>query len=497
MSKENPIFFVSYAHADNKKQIVEHFLSILKAQKYPNWTIWTDEAIPIGNDWSNEISTALKSCDFGILLVSAEFATSKYIQEIELPELLSNKKVIPVLLSPYNLAINPVLSKKQFFQYELGSLISFLELLDTYTDRTGWISNNGKDILYIEKLVRKINDLVFKEQNTFSNDKQTISANTGKIVHNISSKSDDVIESSHNSFNDNFNNLYPVVENVLSRSFSTFKELIAQNKLAEALDFGITNVKDESLRNTLILLNGRYTNIQNNNRISVPKSKDYVIEVNQIANALIDLADKLIEQEVTEEKTENASVVSILFIGAGPEDQDNLKLRTEVRKIKEELERGYDHSRKRVFKFESELAASVKDLTRYILRLKPAILHFSGHGSGQDGLVFENEQGQSEILPNKAINLLFKSKKYIQCVVLNSCYSSVQAEAISAHGITVIGMNQAIEDQVAIDFSIGFYQALSAGEQFKEAYENGLVNAAISGEEDMGIPEFWSKGVKG
>lgn len=116
---------------------------------------------------------------------------------------------------------------------------------------------------------------------------------------------------------------------------STFKELIAQNKIAEALDYGITNVNDESLRNTLILLKGRYSNIENNNRIGVLKRSEYVIEVNQIANALIDLADKLIEREDTEEKAETESVVSILFIGAGPEDQDYLKLRTEVKKIKE------------------------------------------------------------------------------------------------------------------------------------------------------------------
>lgn len=157
MSKENPIFFISYSHADNKQKIVEHFLNILEQQKYPNWTLWTDNVIPIGDDWASVINKALKECDFGIILVSAAFAQSKYINSIELPELLKNKKIFPVYLSPYNLSINKALSKKQFFQYELGKLTSFYELLDQYSDKTGgWISNNAKDQLYVEKLVHDI-----------------------------------------------------------------------------------------------------------------------------------------------------------------------------------------------------------------------------------------------------------------------------------------------------------------------------------------------------
>lgn len=190
MSKENPVFFISYAHADNKQKIVEHFLHILDQQKFPNWTLWTDNAIPIGENWSDSISEALEACDFGILLVSAAFAQSPFINNTELPELLTKKRVFPVYLSPYNLSINKTLSKKQFFQHELGKLTSFYELLDQYNDKTGgWISNNAKDVLYVEKLVHEI-EVSIQNQALVSKleTEQSKDFNKGKIVHNIPPK---------------------------------------------------------------------------------------------------------------------------------------------------------------------------------------------------------------------------------------------------------------------------------------------------------------------
>jgi len=99
------------------------------------------------------------------------------LNSIELPELLNNKKIFPVYLSPYHLSINKVLSKKQFFQYEFGRLTSFYELLDQFNDKTGgWISNNAKDQLYVEKLVQDIeqniqgsNDRYYRPNDSGSN----------------------------------------------------------------------------------------------------------------------------------------------------------------------------------------------------------------------------------------------------------------------------------------------------------------------------------------
>jgi hypothetical protein len=58
-------------------------------------------------------------------------------------------------------------------------------------------------------------------------------------------------------------------------------------------------------------------------------------------------------------------------------------------------------------------------------------------------------------------------------VVLNACFSQVQAEAIARYVPYVLGMNQAIGDVAAIEFAKGFYGALFEGKSVKDAFELG------------------------
>ncbi|BAY66911.1 hypothetical protein NIES22_70550 (plasmid) [Calothrix brevissima NIES-22] len=72
----------------------------------------------------------------------------------------------------------------------------------------------------------------------------------------------------------------------------------------------------------------------------------------------------------------------------------------------------------------------------------------------------------------------------IECVVLNACYSEVQASAIAKHIPYVIGMNKEIGDKAAVKFATGFYNALGAGEGVKFAYKLGCNVIQLDG-----IPE--------
>jgi hypothetical protein len=109
-----------------------------------------------------------------------------------------------------------------------------------------------------------------------------------------------------------------------------------------------------------------------------------------------------------------------------------------------------------------------------MLDFEPRIVHFCGHGSGADGLILEDNNGFSRPVSSPALGNLFRlfSDK-VQCVVLNSCHSEHQAEAISRHIPYVVGMKKAIGDQAAINFAIGFYRALGAGHSIQFAYETG------------------------
>ena len=115
-----------------------------------------------------------------------------------------------------------------------------------------------------------------------------------------------------------------------------------------------------------------------------------------------------------------------------------------------------------------------RDFYRAILDTQPQIVHFCGHGA-EDGIVLEDNTGQIAFVQADALSGMFKlfARKGVECVLLNACYSEVQAQAISQHIEYVIGMNRQIGDKAAINFAVAFYDALAAGEEMEFAYELG------------------------
>ncbi|MEH2444589.1 MAG: CHAT domain-containing protein [Nostoc sp.] len=174
---------------------------------------------------------------------------------------------------------------------------------------------------------------------------------------------------------------------------------------------------------------------------------------------------------------------TILLLSASPLDQAKLRLDTEAREIEEGLRR-FRHRDQ--FKLKKQGAVRIDDLRRFLLDAEPQIVHFCGHGTGEEGLVFEDQQGKTQLVSTDALTNLFELfAGKIECVVFNACYSEVQAKAIIQHVGYVIGMNKVIGDKAAIKFSIGFYDALGAGRSVEEAYKFGC--NAIQSE---GISEY-------
>lgn len=114
------------------------------------------------------------------------------------------------------------------------------------------------------------------------------------------------------------------------------------------------------------------------------------------------------------------------------------------------------------------------ELRRSLLDIEPQIVHFSGHGSGSEGLVLHGADGQPKLASSEALaNLFALFAGQIECILLNTCYSEMQAKAIYQHVDCVIGMNQAVGDRAAIKFAVGFYDALGAGRSYETAYRFG------------------------
>ena len=181
----------------------------------------------------------------------------------------------------------------------------------------------------------------------------------------------------------------------------------------------------------------------------------------------------------------------ILILSANPRNTEQLSLNEEVREIQEAIRRSHHSSN---FFIKTAGAVRTIDIRRAILDHKPNLIHFSGHGKGEDGLVVEGRSGTHHLLGGEALAKLFKlHSDTVECVVLNACYSEIQATAISRYIHYVISMSNTIGDDAAIEFSIGFYDALGAGISIKDAYEYGCNAIFMEGMEGHQHPVLTSR----
>ena len=189
--------------------------------------------------------------------------------------------------------------------------------------------------------------------------------------------------------------------------------------------------------------------------------------------------------------TAPGSKIRILFLAANPRDTDQLRLGDEVRAIDQALRMAEFRDR---FDLEQQWAVRVSDLQGLLLRFKPHVVHFSGHGSTFSEIILENAQGNAQAVPEEALAGLFRVLKgNIRCVVLNACYSKVQARAIAREIECVVGMSKAITDVAAINFSASFYQALAYGESVRAAFELGCLQINMEGLGEEDTPKLKTK----
>ena len=179
-------------------------------------------------------------------------------------------------------------------------------------------------------------------------------------------------------------------------------------------------------------------------------------------------------------------VQRILILAANPLDSSRLRLEEELREIESVLQRA---KKRDLFELKPQTATRPSDIQRALLDYNPQIVHFCGHGEGSQGLVFEDDSGKAKFVDSLALANLFKLfADQVKCVVLNACYSEVQAKAIVEHIDAVIGMNQPISDTAAIRFAEGFYQGLGAGKDVEFAYKLGRNLLELQGIPEEHIP---------
>lgn len=185
--------------------------------------------------------------------------------------------------------------------------------------------------------------------------------------------------------------------------------------------------------------------------------------------------------------------VKVLVMTSNPKDTATLDLEKEINSIKNAHRRA---SKRDAFEIDSVLNIQKSNLLSELLHHEPQIIHFSGHGSGANGLNFYSKAGYSDEVGGAELTEMFRQFQGISCVVLNACYSEEQAKIISKYIPNVVGTDNAIGDDVACTFSEGFYQALFAGKTFENAFFMAMAHVGMAKFPAGGRPVFYKNGEK-
>lgn len=182
---------------------------------------------------------------------------------------------------------------------------------------------------------------------------------------------------------------------------------------------------------------------------------------------------------------------TILIAAANPSNETRLRLDQEVRDINERLRSAKNRD---LFELKQIGATRVRDLQAAMQEHEPTIVHFCGHGSGDQGIVLEDNQGKTQLVSTEALANFFELfVDEVECVVLNACFSEMQAKEIVKHIPYVIGMAKGISDEAAIEFAVGFYGSLASGQDYEKAFKFGRSAIELMGVSGHLIPQLFKK----
>ena len=159
---------------------------------------------------------------------------------------------------------------------------------------------------------------------------------------------------------------------------------------------------------------------------------------------------------------------------------------TDFSKIPQHHNLSYNDS---LLKFRAFRVTHIQDIQRAFLDFPSNILHFVGQGIGTPGIQLEDNFGNKQILQSSILVEMLKSfANQVECVILDTCYDTSQAETIAQYIPYTIGLPSLLKEKISIEFTAAFYDALDAGKSIEFAYNVGRNAIYMAGVSEDVIP---------
>jgi hypothetical protein len=179
------------------------------------------------------------------------------------------------------------------------------------------------------------------------------------------------------------------------------------------------------------------------------------------------------------ESRRTPALIKVLLLSANPIDSP-LNIDEESRAIDQKIRSSEHRDHVDLIKHG---AVRLKDIPGLLMRHKPHIVHFSGHGDA-GAIELTHADGSSHLVAPESLADIFRVlKDNVRVVVLNACNSEPQAQAIVSVIDCAVGMSEEIKDDAAIAFAATFYEALGYGRSVQDAFDLALVQVTATGAE--------------
>ena len=170
--------------------------------------------------------------------------------------------------------------------------------------------------------------------------------------------------------------------------------------------------------------------------------------------------------------------IRILFLSANPWTTSRILVDEEAREIFERIQEGPYRARFDLF---NHAATRPIDLQKLLLFYRPHIVHFSGHGNKKQKLILGGTPGRGKTVDRLGlVGLLALYNRHLRLVLLNACFTKVQARLISEVIDYAVGTGKGIGDKAGVAFAGAFYRALGFGKSIRVAFDSAKAELGLT-----------------